>query len=291
MSEPIVGSIGVAVVPDASGFRDKAERDLVPGMAEIGDQLGRAVGSHMSDSLSPYLDEIRAKLDALGLKDVNVKVKVDDDGSLDRAAGKVAAVDSAAGSSGGGFSLMGGKILGIGLAALSAADIAIPALLAIGAAAGGALAGIGVGILGFSGIPEALQAHGQSTGGGGGGASGANSQLGLQSAQINATQATQSANDQLTQATQAQTKAETDLHNARVQALQDLQDLDNKLKDNTLSQQQAAIDLDNAKKTLALTLASPGAGLSQYADQVKQAQLNVATAQQKLNETTLDGTR
>lgn len=292
MSEPIVGSIGVAVVPNAEGFKEKLERDLVPGSSEIGDQIGRAIGSSMSDAVSHSIDDIRAKLDALGLKDISIRLSVNDDGSLALAEGKITAVDSAAGNSGGGFSIMGGKIIAIGLAAVAAADIAIPALLAIGAAAAGGIAAIGIGALGFSGIGAALQAKGSPlSGGGGGSGGGANSQLALQSAQINATQATQTAQDQLTSALQTQQKAELSLHDARVQALQDLEDLDNKLKDNNLSQQQAAIALDTAKQTLALTLAAPGAGLAQYADQVKTAQLNVAVAQQKYNELTLTGTR
>lgn len=291
MSEPIVGSIGVAVVPNAEGFKEKLERDLVPGSSEIGDQIGRAIGSSMSDAIGHSIDEIRAKLDALGLKDVGIRLSVNDDGSIALAEGKVAALDATASNAGnGGVGILHSRLVLLGAAAIAGADVAIPALLAIGAAAAGALAGIGVGLLGFSGIGAALQAHGSPFGGGGGGG-GANSQLGQQSAQINAAQATQQAQDQLTQAIQTQHKAELSLHDARVQALQDLQDLDNKLKDNALSQQQAAINLDTAKKTLALTLASPGAGLAQYADQVKQAQLNVATAQQKYNELTLDGTR
>lgn len=285
-----VGSVSVSVVPDASGFVEKLRAELEAGTKSVGDAIGRNIGSSMSDAITPYLEQIRLKLDELGTKEVRIKVRTDDDGSLARVAGEVAAADAAAGSSGDGFNIFGGRIAAIGLAAVAAADVAIPAILAIGAAAAGALAGVAVLGLGFSGIGAALQAHKQ-TGGGGGGGGGANSGLGLESARIAAAQATRSAQDQLTQAIQTQVAAEASLHDARIQALQDLQDLDNKLKDNTISQAQAAIDLRTAQQTLAVTLNAPGASQAQYSDQVAQARLNVAAAQQKVNELTLEGTR
>jgi phage-related protein len=247
----------------------------------------------MVDKLSLYIDEIRAKLDLLGAKDVDIKAKINDDGSFAELDAKIAATDAAAGNAGGGFGILGAKVLAIGALAVAAADIAIPAILAVGAAAAGAVAGVAVLGLGFNGVFSALQAQGSpfSNQTGSGGQTAQQRNIQLQQQQLTAAQATRSAQDGLTQAIQTQAKAEKDLHTARVQALQDLQDLQNKVTDNALSQQQAAINLDLAKKALAVTLAAPGAGLAQYADQVAQARLNVATAQQSVNELALQGSR
>lgn len=284
-----VGSAAVSVVPDASGWAEKLRAQIIPGSDRIGSELGGNIGEAMYLRVVENIDKIRAKLDELGSADVNIRVKIDDNGGIARTEAELAAVDASAAGGGNGFNIFGSKIANIGALAVAAADIAIPAILAIGAAAAGALAGIGVLALGFSGIPAALQAHGQKAPGGGTGV--ANAGLSQQSAQLAATQATQSAQDQLTAAIQSQAKAEKDLHTARVQALRDLQDLDNKLKDNTLSQIQAAINLNIAKRTLAVTLTAPGASQQQYADQVAQARLNVQLAQQKVNELALAGSR
>lgn len=290
MSAPrSVGSVSVSVVPDAEGFVDRLRAKILPGADTTGAELGRAIGSAMADAMSVYIDEIKAKLDELGSRDVTIRARVEDDGSIAETKAKTDALNSSSSNAGSGFGALGLRIAGIGLAAVAAADIAIPAILSIGAAAAGAFAFLGVGLLGLSGITGALQAHGQPSPGGGTGV--ANAALGQQSAQISAQQATQSAQDQLTQAIQNQAKAEKTLHDARVQALQDLQDLDNKLKDNEISQDQAAIALNQARKTLAVTLAAPGAGLAQYADQVATARINVEAAQQKVNELALAGTR
>lgn len=306
MSEP-VGSVSVRVVPDATGFKDKLEGDLTAGASEIGAQLGRNIGTAMAQYFGAELDKMKADLDELGLRSPDIRVKVNDDGSIAETEAKLAALDATAdeaGGDGGGIDLLGSRLLNIGALAVAGADVAIPALLAIGAAAAGILAGAGVLALGFSGIGAALTASQQKPTGSAASAP-ASSGLSAQQQELTAKEATASAAQELTSALESQKNAEVSLGNAqtsalqaqkdltaaRVQAIQDMQDLSNSVIDNSLSQQQAAITLAQAKSTLALDLAAPGAGLPQYAQQIQEAKLAVAQAQQQLNELSLTGSR
>ena len=303
MTAPNAGSASVSIVPDLRGFAEKLTAELLPGMRELGDQIGREIGSGISEQVGHDIDQVRAKLDALGLKQVNVDVDVDDHGSAAAAAARVEAIGAAGGGSSGGLSALTTGILALGPAAVGAAAAAIPAILAIGAAISGAVAGVGVLALGFSGIGEALSAAGKPSTGGGGGSSSAG--LSAQSQEISARQATQAAADQLTAAVRRQEDAETSLTRAqreatdaqqaltaaRKQAQQDLIDLANKVTDNSLAQRDAAIKLAQAKSTLETIEAAPGAGLAQYASQVAQAQLDYDKAKQNVNELATQGQR
>lgn len=288
----IVGEAAVRIVPDASDWGNRVRAQLDPQADEIGRSIGRAIGDHLYRQVADSIDEIDARLAILGTRDVRIRLRIDDNGSIARSATEVAGIGDAASNSGGGVNLLSGHLIGMGAAALAAADLAIPAILAIGAAVTGLAAGMGVGMLGFSGISEALQAKGSPYGGGGGGGGGQSAQqqqIAEQQRRLQATQSTRSAQDQLTQAIQTQADAEKNLHDARVQAALDIIDLDNKLRDNQLAQQQNAITLDEARKKLAVMLAAPGAGLPQYADQIAQAKLDVATALQKQKELSEQG--
>lgn len=289
----IVGEAAIRIVPDASDWGNRVRAQLDPQADEIGRSIGRAIGDHLYRQVADSIDEIDARLAILGTRDVRIRLRIDDNGSIARSATEVAGIGDAASNSGGGVNLLSGHLIGMGAAALAGADLAIPAILAIGAAVTGLAAGMGVGMLGFSGISEALQAKGSPYGGGGGGGGGGQSaqqqQIAEQQRRLQATQSTRSAQDQLTQAIQTQADAEKNLHDARVQAALDIIDLDNKLRDNQLAQQQNAITLDEARKKLAVMLAAPGAGLPQYADQIAQAKLDVATALQKQKELSEQG--
>lgn len=293
MTEPRpIGSVSVSVVPDARDFVGKLREDILPGSTEVGRALGDNIGDAMYRQVAGSIDKINARLTALGAREVDIRVDLNDNGSIALSEAKIAALGSTAGSSNFPIAGLAGGLFALGPAAVAAAAVAIPSILAIGAAATGAIAGLGVLGLGFSGIGEALSAADKPRrggGGGGGSAGGGSTQIADQQRAIQARQATQSAADQLTQATRTQARAERDLHDARVQALADIKALDDAVKNNALDQAQASINLAEAKKTLAQMLAAPGANLPQYADQIAQARLNVATAQQKANELAQQG--
>lgn len=308
MTVPNAGSAAVSIVPDLRGFFEDLSSKLLPGIRELGDEIGRLLADGMTTQVKEGVDDIRARLDELGTRSVDIRINLNDNGSIARTRAELDALNatSSGGDLSGRFAAIIGAIVGLGPAAVGAAAVAIPAIIAIGAAATGAVAGLGVLGLGFSGISDALQAAGQPTSGGGSNGNSAQSAaIRAQQQQISAAQATQSAQDQLTSAVEQQQTAELNLATAqrtalqaqqaltaaRVAAAQNIQDLNNDLKDNALSQRQAAITLADAQQQLLLVKNAPGAGLAQYQTQVAAAQLAYDQAKQNAAELALTGSR
>lgn len=291
--------------------------DLRARLAEINGESSNVQVKADTAAALAQLDRFKAEIDKLKTEEVHVEVEVEDHGSIaetdakleasaasaDTAKNGISGIGQASSSSLPSVSLLGAGIFAFGPAAVGAAAVAIPAIIAIGAAITGAIAGIGVLALGFSGIGDALSAAGQKPSGGG--SSGQNAAINAQQQRLSAQQATQSAADQLTsslerqqQAQQAVTTAERNelqaqqaLTQARQQAEQDLQDLNNQLTVNALSQRQAALTLADAAQQLQLVKAAPGAGLPQYQEQIQQAQLAYDQAKQNAAELALTGSR
>jgi hypothetical protein len=179
-----------------------------------------------------------------------VDVDVDDSG-VDRARGNL--LNFSSGGRAGIQALIAAGIA-IGPAIVPAAAAAAAALAAIGPAAFAGAAGIGVGLLAFKGIGDAVGALGDAQSKAGKtGATYANQQKQIASAQDqvrNAYRGVTEAERNLANAQRDALRAQQDITRAREEAKDALEDLDSSVKNNALSIRQANLDLADAAKEL-----------------------------------------
>jgi hypothetical protein len=290
----------------------EVDADVTPAMAEIQrikTELGtvrdlRINGTLNADQVLARLAVLQARLDAMSRKDVDIQVRVDAAG----AAAQLAAIAALAGGLNeigdaaqiniGRLGAMIAAGLSIGTVLVPAAAAAAVAVGAIGTAAIAAASGVGVLILGFSGVVTGLkamnkfqqdanksakslsQSHAQVENAVDGVAA-AERSLGnvrenvAQGAQ-QAARAVVDAQRQVTDAQREARQAQLDLIEAVKQARQLDEDRALQLRGNALDQRQATLDIADAKAELDKVLANP------KATQAEREQAQVAFEQRML---------